>query len=145
MVNGTAKDGKELRERFLSNLPAFTKLRKAVTRKGETSGYLNGIDGRVLHVRHPHASLNTLIQGSSAVLMKKWFMNVAARLENISDYYSEIVAMVHDELVIEVDEKCVDTVTESVKLGIQLVNENYDLRCPLDCDVITGTNWSEIH
>ena len=145
VVNGTAKDGKELRERFLSNLPAFTKLRKAVTRKGETSGYLNGIDGRVLHVRHPHASLNTLIQGSSAVLMKKWFMNVAERLENISDYYSEIVAMVHDELVIEVDEKCVDTVTESVKLGIQLVNENYDLRCPLDCDVITGTNWSEIH
>jgi len=77
--------------------------------------------------------------------MKKWFMNVAESLENIREYYSEIVAMVHDELVIEVDEKCVDTVTESVKLGIQLVNENYDLRCPLDCDIITGNNWSEIH
>lgn len=155
VVNGTAKDGKELRERFLSNLPAFTKLRKAVILKGETRGHVRAIDGRKLHVRHPHASLNTLIQGSSAVLMKAWFTNVHYSLgleKSLYDFngfyyptYARIVAMVHDELVIETHKKSVDSVSECVKIAIQTVNSTFKLRCPLDCDVITGNNWSEIH
>ena len=53
--------------------------------------------------------------------------------------------MVHDEVVIEIPEKEVDLTTECVKLSIQSVNNHFDLRCPLDCDVISGNNWSEIH
>ena len=56
-----------------------------------------------------------------------------------------IVAMIHDEVVIEAPEKEVDLVAECVKLGIQSVNNYFNLRCPLDCDVISGNNWSEIH
>tara|TARA_R110002020_G_scaffold184177_1_gene381095 strand:- start:1910 stop:2635 length:726 start_codon:yes stop_codon:yes gene_type:complete len=155
VVNGTAKDGKDLRERFLSNLPAFTKLREAVVRKGETRGHVRAIDGRKLHVRRPHASLNTLIQGSSAVLMKAWFTKVHYSLgleksiHTFNGFYypthARIVAMIHDELVIETHQKAVDSVNECVKIAIQTVNSKFNLRCPLDCDVISGNNWSEIH
>ena len=144
VVNGSAKDGAELRSRFMSNMPAYKRLSEAVIRKGESQGKLKAIDGRVLRVRSGHASLNTLIQGSSAVLMKKWFMYVDHHLRT-RKIRSKIVAMIHDELVLESDEKDVDAATESVILSISQVNKAYDLRCKLECDVQVGNNWSEIH
>lgn len=144
VVNGSAKDGAELRSRFMSNMPAYKRLSEAVIRKGESEGRLKAIDGRVLRVRSGHASLNTLIQGSSAVLMKKWFMYVDHYLRR-RRIRSKIVAMIHDELVLESAEKDVDATTESVILSISQVNKAYSLRCKLECDVQVGNNWSEIH
>ena len=144
VVGGSLSDGRHLREKFLSSLPAFRRLREAVVQKGGTQGTLKGLDGRVLRVRHPHASLNTLIQGSSAVLMKKWFLNTARMLIK-RETCAEVVAMVHDEMVIESPEKSVDTVSDWAKLSIVQVTNEYNLRCPLECDVEIGNNWSEVH
>ena len=144
VVGGTSRDGRELREKFLGSLPAFRRLREAVTEKGGRGGTLKGLDGRTLHVRYPHASLNTLIQGSSAILMKKWFMNTARSLKTHKTG-AKVVAMVHDEIVIESPEKSVDTVSDCAKLSIVQVNNEYGLRCQLECDVDIGNNWSEVH
>ena len=144
VVGGTSRDGRGLREKFLGSLPAFRRLREAVTEKGGRGGTLKGLDGRTLHVRHPHASLNTLIQGSSAILMKKWFMNTARSLKTRKTG-AKVVAMIHDEIVIESPEKSVDTVRDCAKLSIVQVNNEYGLRCQLECDVDIGNNWSEVH
>tara|TARA_R110000764_G_scaffold1082_2_gene4264 strand:+ start:2155 stop:3810 length:1656 start_codon:yes stop_codon:yes gene_type:complete len=144
VVNGSAKDGAELRKRFMANMPAYKKLSEAVLRKGQSQGKLIALDGRVLRVRSFHASLNTLIQGSSAVLMKKWFMYVDYHLRR-RKLDAKIVAMVHDELVLETSEKDVDHAKDCVILSIRQVNKAYKLNCELDCDVQTGNNWSEIH
>ena len=58
---------------------------------------------------------------------------------------AKIVAMVHDELVLETSEKDVDHAKDCVILSIRQVNKAYKLNCELDCDVQTGNNWSEIH
>jgi DNA polymerase I-like protein with 3'-5' exonuclease and polymerase domains len=144
VVNGSARDGAKLRASFMSNMPSYKRLSEAVIRKGGSLGTLKGIDGRVLRVRSGHASLNTLIQGSSAVLMKKWFMYVDHHLRR-RKLDSKIIAMIHDELVIETIEKDVDLCKESVILSISQVNKAYNLRCKLECDVQIGNNWSEIH
>lgn len=144
VVNGSAKDGAELRERFMANMPSYKRLSEAVMRKGQSQGKLIALDGRVLRVRSAHASLNTLIQGSSAVLMKKWFMYVDYHLRR-RKLDAKIVAMVHDELVLETSEKDVDHAKDCVILSIRQVNKAYKLNCELDCDVQTGNNWSEIH
>ena len=144
VVNGSAKDGAQLRARFMANMPAYKRLSEAVIRKGESVGKLVGLDGRILRVRSGHASLNTLIQGSSAVLMKKWFMYVDYHLRR-RKLDAKIVAMVHDELVLETSEKDVDHAKDCVILSIRQVNKSYKLNCELDCDVQTGNNWSEIH
>lgn len=144
VVNGSAKDGAELRERFMENMPSYRRLSEAVTRKGQSQGKLMALDGRVLRVRSAHASLNTLIQGSSAVLMKKWFMYVDYHLRR-RKLDAKIVAMVHDELVLETSEKDVHHAKDCVILSIRQVNKAYKLNCELDCDVQTGNNWSEIH
>ena len=146
VVGGSPTDGKDLRRRFLSNLPSFARLSKGVIKKGTDRGFVLGIDQRPLRVRHNHASLNTLIQGSSAILMKWWFTDIWQDMQMREPLdTASIVAMVHDEVVIEAPEKEVDLVSECVKLGIQSVNRHFNLRCPLDCDVISGNNWSEIH
>ena len=144
VVNGSAKDGAELRKRFMANMPAYKRLSEAVMRKGSGQGTLMAIDGRVLRVRSAHASLNTLIQGSSAVLMKKWFMYVDYHLRK-RKLDAKIVAMIHDELVLETSEKDVDPSKDCVILSIRQVNMAYKLSCGLDCDIQTGNNWSEIH
>jgi len=144
VVNGSSKDGAELRERFMANMPSYRRLSEAVMRKGQSQGKLIALDGRVLRVRSAHASLNTLIQGSSAVLMKKWFMYVDYHLRR-RKLDAKIVAMVHDELVLETSEKEVDNAKDCVILSIRQVNKAYKLNCELDCDVQTGNNWSEIH
>ena len=150
IVGGSTTDGKDLRRKFLSSLPSFARLSKGVIKKGTSTGKLLGIDQRPIRVRHGHASLNTLIQGSSAILMKDWFTIIehSMGMEETLGLWEKkagIVAMVHDEVVIEAPEKEVDLVSECVKLGIQSVNKHFNLRCPLDCDVISGNNWSEIH
>jgi len=144
VVNGSASDGAQLRARFMANMPAYKRLSEAVIRKGESAGKLKALDGRILRVRSAHASLNTLIQGSSAVLMKKWFMYVDHHLRR-RNLDASIVAMVHDELVLESSEKDVDPAKDCVILSIRQVNKAYNLRCELDCDVQVGNNWSEIH
>ena len=53
--------------------------------------------------------------------------------------------MVHDEMVIEAGQKDIDRVGQYVKLSLQSVNKQYNLRCKLDCDITSGKNWSEIH
>jgi DNA polymerase-1 len=144
VVGGSASDGKRLRDRFLANLPAFNRFQRAVLSKAKSGGVLKAIDGRLLRVRHPHAAVNTLIQGSSAVLMKKWFLYTDYLL-NKKDARAAIVAMVHDEMVIETSISTIELSSECVKLGISQVNKSYGLRCPLGCDVKIGNNWSEIH
>lgn len=144
VVGGSAQDGAALRQRFLSNLPSYKRLSDAVQKKGREEGKLRAIDGRVLRVRHPHASLNTLIQGSSAVLMKKWFMYVDHYLRT-RKLGAHIVAMVHDELVLESCEKDIASAQQCVILSISQVNKAYKLRCKLDCETQIGNNWSEIH
>jgi DNA polymerase I-like protein with 3'-5' exonuclease and polymerase domains len=76
--------------------------------------------------------------------MKKWFMYVDYHLRR-RQANAKIVAMVHDELVIESGSKDVDLAKDCVILSIRQVNKAYKLRCQLDCDVQIGNNWSEIH
>lgn len=144
VVGGTSKDGAMLRSSFFSKIPAFKKFSDAVIRKGESEGKLMAIDGRILTVRSSHASLNTLIQGSSAVLMKNWFMNTALELKRRS-VDARVIAMVHDEIILESFDKDVDIVSECVKLSILAVNKQFNIRCALDCDINFGNDWSEIH
>lgn len=144
IVGGSANDGAELRKRFLSNLPAYNRFQRAVIDKAERQGTLKAIDGRVLRVRSAHAAVNTLIQGSSAVLMKKWFL-YTDYLFGSKKTNAAIVAMVHDEMVIESPFTTVDLSADCVKLAISLVNKAYALKCDLGCEVKIGNNWSEIH
>ena len=71
-------------------------------------------------------------------------MNTAATMK-ARKTGAKLVAMVHDEMVIECGKESIDSVSDCVKIAISQVNQEYNLRCKLDCDVQIGNNWSEIH
>ena len=143
VVGGTAKDGKRLKQDFLKNTPALKKLRTRVTTSADT-GSLIGLDGRVLHVRSPHAALNTLLQSAGAIVMKR----AVVLLDHFSQVYKidyKLVGQIHDEVQVEVAEKQADFFGDLAVNCLRRAGKDFKLNCPLDGDYKIGTTWRETH
>jgi len=143
IVEGTQADGKELRQRFLDGKPSFKSLRDRVQRASK-KGFLKGLDGRKILLRHEHAALNTLLQGGGAIVMKKALCLLDERLKLASIDY-KFVANIHDEWQIEVRECQAMRVGQLAVESIKDSAKYFNMRCPLDGEYKIGSNWSETH
>jgi len=143
VVEGKTADGRRAREHFFDNNPAFKSLRDRVTR-ASSKKFLKALDGRKLHIRNAHASLNTLLQGAGAIVMKKALviLNDVLKL-NAVEY--KFVANIHDEWQLEVKESQADFVGELAVKSIVQAGEEFNLRCPMDGEYKIGRDWSETH
>ena len=143
IVGGSAKDGANLKRRFLSNTPSLESLRDRVTR-ASGRGYLTGLDGRRLRVRSEHAALNTLLQAAGAIVMKQ----ALVILDNYARQWKldyKFIGNIHDEVQSEV------AADQAEKFGwlavecLKAAGVEYNLRCPLDGEYKVGTTWAETH
>ena len=143
IVGGSARDGADLKQRFLRNTPALESLRERVTRASQR-GYLRGLDGRRLRVRSEHAALNTLLQAAGAIVMKK-------ALVILDDYAKQwklnykFIGNIHDEIQSEV---AADQAEKYGWLAVECLKAagvEFNLRCPLDGEYKVGTTWAETH
>ena len=75
IIGGSSRAGKQLREQFFDSNPSFKALTNRVER-ASSKGYLKGLDGRKIILRHQHSALNTLLQGGGAIVMKKSFNTI---------------------------------------------------------------------
>ena len=59
-------------------MPALKKAREKIRLEylKEPLHKIEGVDGRMLKIRSPHAALNTYIQGAAAVVCKDWLINI---------------------------------------------------------------------
>ena len=143
IVGGGEREGKKLIDSFLKNTPALQKLREKVSRLAQR-GWLPGLDGRRLIVRSQHAALNTLLQGSAAVVMKEALIGLTNKMKE-STIIGSFVANVHDEWQIETTKEFAGSVGEAGIQAIQQAGLTFGLRCPLDGEYKTGTNWAATH
>ena len=143
IINGDIKKGKALRERFFRNLPALKKLRDRV-QQASNRGFLKGIDGRKIYVRSPHASLNTLLQGCGAIVMKQAMVNLQ-ELIKLNTVDAQFVANIHDEWQLQVKESQADYIGRLGVESIEKVTEQFNMRCDLTGQYKVGGNWSETH
>ena len=143
IVGGDSKTGENLISKFMSNMPKFNLLKKKLTEASE-SGMIRGLDGRLLHIRSPHASLNTLIQGSGAVICKQWLVQMIDKIQE-SGVDAKLVASVHDEYQFEVANADTEKFGGITNTAIKEVQDIYDLKCPLDSEFKIGKNWAETH
>jgi DNA polymerase I-like protein with 3'-5' exonuclease and polymerase domains len=144
IVGGSAKEGQKLIDSFLRNTPKLKALREKVARVYAKEGWLPGLDGRKLLVRAEHSALNTLLQGAGAIVMKQAVVILHKKLRQ-SKIDFKIVANVHDEWQIEVEESRAD---EAGQLGKQAIKEAgivLKMRCPLDGEYKVGNSWKETH
>ena len=144
IVNGGIREGKKLRARFLSKMPALKKLQKAVAHNVETKGFLLGLDGRKLPVRSKHSALNLLLQSAGAVVMKEATVILHKSLY-ASDLKVKQVAHIHDEVQLSCNEGVADEVGRIACESIRRAGVELSLRCPLDAEYRVGKNWAETH
>jgi len=143
IVGGSAKDGADLKRRFLSNTPSLESLRDRVAR-ASGRGYLTGLDGRRLRVRSEHAALNTLLQAAGAIVMKQ----ALVILDNYARQWKldyKFIGNIHDEVQSEV---AADQAEKYGWLAVECLKAagmEFNLRCPLDGEYKVGTTWAETH
>ena len=143
IIGESKEGGSKLKKTFLTNLPALKNLTTKV-QQAARRGYLKGLDGRKIWLRHKHAALNTLLQGCGAIVMKKALIlfDDMLRLQTIP---AKIVGNIHDEWQVEVPEKQAEHVGALAVRCIEQASKEYNLRCPLTGEYKIGDSWNETH
>lgn len=144
IIGKGAKEGQEIMDRFFLNLSSFQKLKNRVIKAADKNKWISGLDNRTLHIRSTHAALNTLLQGSSAILMKRALVIFDSLIKE-QELNAIFVANVHDEWQLEVDKDHGDMVGKAGVEAIKRAGDYYKLRCPLDGEYKIGNNWAETH
>ena len=134
------KKGKELREAYVSAIPGLKELLGAVHKASER-GYVHGLDNRRILVDSRHKSLNYLIQGSSAIIAKKWLVLANEELPR----HTHQLAFVHDELQFETKQEQVEDLKFLLELTAVQAGEFYKLRCPIAAESQSGNSWADVH
>lgn len=142
--------GKALRAKFLKGLPAMRYLTESVRAKAKSQGYLQLIDGRRAYVRSEHAALNTLLQGTGAVICKRWLVEFNRRMLvsfGPQGWRHDWAALlwVHDEIQVAVRQIIAEAVARIAVEAITAMTDHFAFRCPLTGEAGLGANWRETH
>jgi len=134
------RKGKEIRKAFVNAIEGLSDLLKAVKRAAER-GYVRGLDGRNISVDKGHVALNYLLQGSAAIIAKRWMVLADAQL----DSHSHQLGFIHDELQYETISASVNDLKFLLELTAVQAGEYYNLRLPIAAESKSGKNWAEVH
>lgn len=171
----TIYTGKLLKQKFLKALPALANLSHnrdkpshldkilKKRKKQFKKMWLNGLDGRELHVRREYAALNTLLQSAGALICKAWMVFVFKELCRIGlrpGYQCKdgnwlakdggpcdfaICAWVHDELQIGCRPEHAEKIGEVCEKMAIKAGEFFDFKAPVEATYDTGSNWASTH
>lgn len=165
-IVGAGKDrGKQLKKKFLENTPAIATLREVIqqslVKDSKWVGneqkvtwkrrWIRGLDGRRVHVRSPHAALNTLLQSAGALICKLWIIKTEELLlergyKHGWDGDFAYMAWVHDEIQVACPtEEMAEIVRDVAQEAMRWVGEHWNFRCRLDTEGKIGPNWAVCH
>lgn len=128
---------------FYKNTPNLRKLMDKI-QKIATKGYVPSLNGGRIQVRHDHAALNTLLQGCGATIAKQWCVTAHRNLR-LAKIPAKQVAIVHDEIQIEVPVEYAEQVAEIMVASAKEAGEQLGFRVPVDAEAKIGKNWYETH
>ena len=134
------KKGAEIRKAYIEAIPGLKELLEAV-HQASTRGYVRGLDNRRILVDSRHKSLNYLLQGSAAIIAKRWMVLTH---ENLPETARQL-AFVHDELQFECEEKDKEDLKFLLELTAKQSGEYYNMRCPVAAESKSGVTWADVH
>ena len=137
------KEARVVLDNFYKNTPKLRDLLEKVKRIA-SKGYVPSLTGGRIQVRSEHSALNTLLQGCGATIAKQWCVTAHKNLR-----YAKIpakqVAIVHDEIQIEVPKQYAEQVAEIMVASAKEAGEILDFRVPVDAEAKIGLNWYDTH
>ena len=134
------KKGREIRKAYVNAIPGLKELLEAV-KKASERGYVLGLDKRRILVDKPHKALNYLLQGSSAILAKRWMLLAHGHLPKSAHQ----LAFVHDELQYECDPSDIGYMRGCLESTAVQAGEFYKMRCPVAAESQSGHTWADVH
>jgi DNA polymerase I-like protein with 3'-5' exonuclease and polymerase domains len=137
------RKGKEIRKAFVDAIPGLSDLLKGVKRAAER-GYVRGLDNRHISVDKGHVALNYLLQGSAAIIAKRWLVLANDHSQQMSLRCNQL-AFIHDELQYESHPEDVGDLKSLLVLSAIEAGEYYKLRLPIAAEAKSGENWAEVH
>ncbi len=147
IIEGSIKEGKELRRKLLEKIPALKKLRDDALITFRNKKYLLGLDKRKLLARSEHSILNLLIQSAGSLIVKQATIILHRKFKEngLTNNDVNMVAHIHDELQIESKSSLADTIGKLAVKSVQEAGEHFKIRLPVTAKYKIGKNWSETH
>lgn len=146
IIGGNRNSGSQIRAKFQKEIPALDKVQQEVKYSVAKTKGVTLPDGRVVPVRSEHAALNTLLQGSGAIVSKLWMCIASVNLKKrFGNNAVKQVAYVHDELQYTCHKSIADEVGKIVTQAATEAGEKLDLKIRIDANYSVGSNWSETH
>ena len=140
-------------ERYFARYPGVAEYMRVTREKARSQGYVETVFGRRLWLPEikssngarrqgaERAAINAPMQGTAADLIKMAMIAVQNWLE-AGKFKSKLIMQVHDELVLEVPEPEIESVTSNLR---RLMCGVAQLAVPLVVDVGVGPNWEQAH
>ena len=150
-LNITRNEARQYIDGYLNTYPNIKNYMEEIVKLAKKDGYVTTILGRKRYIPEINSknfnirsfgeriALNTPIQGSAADIIKLAMIKVYERLKE-EKVNAKLILQIHDELIIECDEKEKDIVKNILKESMENV---YKLDLPLKVDVCEGRNWYE--
>jgi len=144
IIGKGSSEGKTIKNKFLKQLPALKYLRDAVSKAANDRGWVKGLDGRIIPIRHSHAALNTLLQSCGAIICKTWYVLITRAIKE-ANLDAQIVAFIHDEVQVVVKKGQEDEAGRLIQRCMRDVQQHFEFRCELDSDYKYGRTWADTH
>lgn len=138
---------------YFARYPGVKEYMDKTREQAHDRGYVETVFGRRLYLpeinsrngqRRQYAertAINAPMQGTAADIIKRAMIAVDNALAD-SKLDAKVVMQVHDELVVEVLEKDVESLADLLRMEMEQAAE---LKVPLVVDIGIGVNWDEAH
>lgn len=148
----SVQEAKSFIDNYLDTYPGIKEYMDSTIEEAKKHGYVKTLLNRkrkipelantnyMIRQQGERIALNTPIQGTSADIIKKAMIEIAAEFKK-QNLNSKMILQVHDELVFDV----LNSEVEQVKKIIENIMENtYKLNVPLKVEIEDGSNWYQI-
>ena len=147
------KESQAYIERYFARYPGVLAYMERTREQASEQGYVETLFGRRLYLPEIHSknaglrkgaertAINAPMQGTAADIIKRAMVKVDNWLSE-SGLDAKVILQVHDELVLEVREDLLETVSAEIR---QRMSEAAELDVPLLVEVGIGSNWDEAH
>lgn len=147
----TATEAKKYIDKYLTLYPEVDKYMKDIVEKTRELGYVRTLFNRKREIEEikntnymirsmgDRMALNTPIQGTSADILKLAMIEIDKKLVE-GNYKTKMLLQVHDELIFDVPEDELDSITEMIKDTMENI---YKLSVPLKVEINYGKDWYE--
>jgi DNA polymerase I-like protein with 3'-5' exonuclease and polymerase domains len=123
-------------------IPGYAKLKASLEHELASTGRIELCDGRRIQVSRAYKSLNYLIQGSAAIVMKWWVLLADGRLKDTS---YRVLAVVHDELQGEALPAEAEHIKQTLQQLSLAAGERLGIKVPITSEAKDGSSWAETH